>query len=446
MLNLTKYSTLALCGGISSLALLGLGQPASAQNSDCQKEIILSSVKVLNGQGVGEGKLEMEITGEIGNLQQRSVEAWKVKNGETRDLDGTFTPLMIPQNSSLNIPLETSVIEEEVGADFAVGKNDEGTTESTLTLKCGVSRQLDENVVIYGKNNARVRVTYNIKDANLTQTNQQALSSGHTVVIDSKNKPGATQYTLNGSGPIQQVEGKVAGRSVTIQNNDQVSGNTAQGRVSSGADGFYVTGNVPEIQLDHPNAATVYVDGEKYSQTQQETIKLTRLSAEARWESGRLVSANNATNTSDLPWQGSPSDDRGFVRLDEVTLENGQTTTALRTHPKWVANGTIKGWHPWVELPPNAVFSADVGFVQGARNTDGVTFQVWEHHKEGGRTVWNKVAEVEKDYTGNLQQIKADLSHLAGQKVKIELRVDAGESSGQDWAAWKNVTIASASN
>ncbi|MDR9404945.1 MAG: hypothetical protein RI580_16070 [Halothece sp. Uz-M2-17] len=443
MFNQKIDRAIALLGGLSSLTLFTLNQPVSAQNGGCQKEIILSSVKVLNGQGVGEGKLEMEITGEIGNLQQRTVEARKVKNGETRDLDGTFTPLTIPQNSSLNIPLETSVIEEEVGADFAVGKNDEGTTESTLTLKCGVARQVDQNVVIYGNNNARVRVTYNIKDANLTQSAQQGLSPAHTVVIAGGNHSGSTDYTLIASDKIEQVKGTLSGHAVSIQNRDQVNGNRAQGAVSSGADGFYVMGDIKNIQLDNPNAATIYVDGKKYNQ--QSTIDLTELSSEARWESGRLVSANNATNTQDLPWQGSTSDDRGFVRLDEVTLENGQTTTALRTHPKWVSNGTIKGWHPWVELPENAVFSAQVGFVQGASNTDGVTFEVWEHHKEGGRTVWNKVAEVEKEYTGNLQEIQADLSHLAGQEVKIELRVDAGESSGQDWAAWKDVEITSGS-
>lgn len=138
---------------------------------------------------------------------------------------------------------------------------------------------------------------------------------------------------------------------------------------------------------------------------------------------------------------GSPSDDNGFVRLDEITLENGETTTALRTHPKWVSNGRIKGWHPWVELPQNVKFEADVGFVEGAKNTDGVTFQVWEHHKEGGSTVWNKIADLHKDYTGNLEHMEADLSHLAGQEVGIELRVDAGESSGEDWAAWTNVQI-----
>ena len=35
----------------------------------------------------------------------------------------------------------------------------------------------------------------------------------------------------------------------------------------------------------------------------------------------------------------------------------------------------------------------------------------------------------------------ADLSHLAGQEIGIELRVDAGESSGQDWAVWVDPQI-----
>jgi len=44
---------------------------------------------------------------------------------------------------------------------------------------------------------------------------------------------------------------------------------------------------------------------------------------------------------------------------------------------------------------------------------------VWEHHKKGGRTVWNQVAELEKDYTGNLQQIKADFLILLVKKSKL---------------------------
>ncbi len=114
---------------------------------------------------------------------------------------------------------------------------------------------------------------------------------------------------------------------------------------------------------------------------------------------------------------------------------------ALRTHPKWVAEGSIKGWHPWVKIPKNAVFEAQVGFVNGAAATDGVTFVVYEHHNENGRETWSRIAELRKGYTGSLQTILGDLSRFAGQEVGIELRVDAGPSSGQDWAVWVNPII-----
>lgn len=174
-----------------------------------------------------------------------------------------------------------------------------------------------------------------------------------------------------------------------------------------------------------------------------EPIDLTKLSPEARWAGGQLVDAHNMRDVQQLPWMGRENDDRGFVRLDRVTMEDGRSVTALRMHPMWVDRGTIKGWHPWVKLPEvkTIQFEAQIGFVQGARHTDGVTFMVWEHHNERGREVWNMIASATKGYTGRLQTITGDLSHLAGQEVGIELRVDAGSSSGQDWAAWVNPRI-----
>lgn len=173
------------------------------------------------------------------------------------------------------------------------------------------------------------------------------------------------------------------------------------------------------------------------------SIELASLSPYARWESSRLVDAHNGTDQQVLPWMGSPNDNRGFARLDSIQMESGQTRQALRTHPKWVGNGTTKGWHPWVTLPNKAVFETEVGFVKGAQQTDGVTFMVWEHHRQAGSEVWTRVARLKKYYTGALQTIRADLTHLSGQEVGIELRVDAGPSSGQDWAAWVNPRIVS---
>ena len=83
-----------------------------------------------------------------------------------------------------------------------------------------------------------------------------------------------------------------------------------------------------------------------------------------------------------------------------------------------------------------AAFEADVGFYTGATGTDGVTFWVWEHHKEAGQEVWNPIIQLPKKYTGKLAPIRASLNHLVGKEVGIELRVDAGDSSGQDWAVW----------
>lgn len=170
-------------------------------------------------------------------------------------------------------------------------------------------------------------------------------------------------------------------------------------------------------------------------------IHLTEYSPDARWESLQLTSEHGGIDVKRLSWNGSDTDKAGFVILQPIRLEDGNTTEALRTHPKWVDNGCIKGWHTLVVLPPNAVFESQVGFVYGATSTDGVTFWVFEHHIENGREVWNKIVKVQKGYTGRLVSISADLSHLAGQKVGIELRVDAGTTSQQDWAVWVDPTI-----
>jgi hypothetical protein len=44
-------------------------------------------------------------------------------------------------------------------------------------------------------------------------------------------------------------------------------------------------------------------------------------------------------------------------------MEDGKTYKALRAHPKWVKNGTIKGFFPWVTLPQNAAFEVATGFL-----------------------------------------------------------------------------------
>lgn len=183
-----------------------------------------------------------------------------------------------------------------------------------------------------------------------------------------------------------------------------------------------------------PAAATGAAAGVPYD--------LLPLASKARWETAQLLTdGHNGRDIAGIPFQGDGP--AGSVSANLFTLEDGTHKHSLRTHPKWTANGTIKGWFPWAVLPANASFQAEVGFVTGATQTDGVTFWVFEHHMENGREVWNPIVQVHKGYDGRLLPVRADLSHLSGQNVSIELRVDAGPSSGQDWAVWVSPRIKS---
>lgn len=172
---------------------------------------------------------------------------------------------------------------------------------------------------------------------------------------------------------------------------------------------------------------------------------LTDLSPQATWQGAQLTDdSGNTQNGQALAWNGNDGDSRGFVRLGPLHLEDGTTVVALWTHPMWVDNGTIKGWHPDVVLPAHAHFEAQVGFRRGATATSGVRFRVFEHHnRPDGRRVWNQIVDIHKTYTGQLATIQADLSHLAGVPVGLELRVDAGTTAVQDWAVWVNSRITS---
>ncbi|WP_129337074.1 hypothetical protein [Cellulomonas endophytica] len=175
-------------------------------------------------------------------------------------------------------------------------------------------------------------------------------------------------------------------------------------------------------------------------------LALTEMSPAARWAGAQLTDAGgNVQDEVDLVFGGGDGDENGFARLEPLALEDGRTTTALWTHPKWVPEGTVKGWHPDTVLPPGARFEAEVGFRLGAVHTDGVRFLVIEHHtRDDGARERNPVVDVHKAYTGSLQPVAADLSHLAGRAVGLELRVDAGPSSGQDWAVWVDPRVVGA--
>lgn len=172
-------------------------------------------------------------------------------------------------------------------------------------------------------------------------------------------------------------------------------------------------------------------------------INLNTYAAEARWITGKLDSGHDMTDMLEIPFQGSEADTRGYARIDTVILEDGQSYTALRTHPKWTTKGTIKGFFPWMELPEDAVFEVDIGFVAGAEHTDGVHFQVWVHYLEQGKERWYRIESYKKNYNGHLSRCRCDLSRFSGKRVSLELRCDAINSAAQDWAVWVNPRVIS---
>ncbi|MBB3184401.1 hypothetical protein FHR95_001962 [Halomonas fontilapidosi] len=86
----------------------------------------------------------------------------------------------------------------------------------------------------------------------------------HSIIIDGTAASGRTKYTIEGGGTLNQMKGNFAGHNVSIQGNDKVSGNHAEGYVANGIDGYAVSGEFPDILLENPDNAAVYVDGKEY--------------------------------------------------------------------------------------------------------------------------------------------------------------------------------------
>jgi len=61
---------------------------------------------------------------------------------------------------------------------------------------------------------------------------------------------------------LEQVEGNLNGKSVTIDDDDRIIGRRATGRVGSGSDGYRYSGARPTIQLSNPSAADTTINHE----------------------------------------------------------------------------------------------------------------------------------------------------------------------------------------
>jgi len=155
-----------------------------------------------------------------------------------------------------------------------------------------------------------------------------------------------------------------------------------------------------------------------------------------------ISKASTASWTSEagsLLFPGSENDDKGFALYrDNWQLEDGSTwARVLETHPQWVSNGWIMGRYPKLTIPSGAELKVTVGFLKGATGTDGVTFEVQFEEGQSRQTILS----LQATYDGKLDSTTKSLSSLSGRTGYFILYVKAGQSSGQDWAAWAEAKI-----
>jgi len=140
-----------------------------------------------------------------------------------------------------------------------------------------------------------------------------------------------------------------------------------------------------------------------------------------------------------LDFGGSLGDYRGFACYrDNIKLEDGSTYgRVLETHPQWIDHGRISGRYPEMTLASETELRIVVGFLDGAVGTDGVDFEVY--FVSGGHS--SLITSVNADYNCALDAREIALGPHWGKTGYFTLWVDAGASSGRDWAAWVTAEI-----
>ncbi len=129
--------------------------------------------------------------------------------------------------------------------------------------------------------------------------------------------------------------------------------------------------------------------------------------------------------------------------MTDAPLENNTTAPrVLEMHPQWVDNSFIQGsftdlFASGYKVEASDVFQAHVGLLRNAASGN-VTFRVMIRVESGGNT-W--VGQAVDTYDGQIKTITIPLSAYAGKQADFVLRVDAGPSSGQDWAVWTDARV-----
>jgi len=159
---------------------------------------------------------------------------------------------------------------------------------------------------------------------------------------------------------------------------------------------------------------------------------------------GRASEATWRSGAGALPFPGKPDDNRGFALLRQGAMLEDKVSypVVLETHPQWVSAGLISGTYPQITLQTGSELFVRVGFLDGATGSDGVTLLVYVLEPGTQLTQQSSILiNLPATYDGRLDEATISLAPYAGKAVRFQLVVNAGKSSGQDWAVWAEAEI-----
>lgn len=138
------------------------GSPNGDPTQECEMEVRAKSVEVLEGQGIGEGALELEITHNIHGAQSQSEPRTRVPVGSSVNLGTSIDNFKVRRGSPETRKLTTKVNEKEVTRDVFTGQDDYGEDTMDITLDCDDPKEVSQTVNIGSDrdNPGKVRVNY----------------------------------------------------------------------------------------------------------------------------------------------------------------------------------------------------------------------------------------------------------------------------------------------
>lgn len=135
---------------------------------ECQVVIRLDSVDFMEGQGIGEGALELVIEADIIGEQSIRTEQFKLPTGSSHGLGESVESFNVARGQSEPKTIKTKVyeIDEGVGEDWFTGNDDYGEEPLDIVLQCDEPKTESVEVPISSGRDSpgKVRVNYQIDD------------------------------------------------------------------------------------------------------------------------------------------------------------------------------------------------------------------------------------------------------------------------------------------